>query len=560
MEILGILYLLVTISTGNLVRGLIYTSGIGTWDTMRNTCQLISSSHLCDGIPDMCDVKVQLPAGQFWVGAYVDATTIIQYSGCKRITGSLSPDFTSANITLKDCTQTCHTMYQQNHNVDTIGLQIDSCYCTTRMRQESDEYGCDSPCTGDSGTICGSTQYMSTYEFNPVLSTQRGGSLSFTPQCGVWNNRFRDCQERRKAVCLNDLRSSTTMTWSEANKWCQDNNSQLSITSLQITFPNNMEPWINLVKHRFVKWTDEALPVDVTNCVSLLCEDDDGLCSFVSEKCSRQFPGLCWRTHDVNSPIHDSKITNSSPTSVMPPEPPLPTSSEKYNSSIPAVGISHSEDAGDDGMLVYILVAVAVVVVIIITVLIACRFCRKGKMNPSKASSTSSPNSIEEPALPLIEQSIIENRGSKNYDQVESDYDKVREDDKGNGIYDRIKSDYDPDYARVESFALQNEPEVGEDVPLTVRDIDDYDLLRNTKRPEREIDSTYDHLPAETEDDTYNVLQSQEDLNKDKIGDFMYDVTSAINGLGNYDTFSTNRNEDLSGEYDTTESILNSNS
>ncbi|XP_033754560.1 uncharacterized protein LOC117337608 [Pecten maximus] len=566
MAILGINCLIFLISTGSFVKCMIYESEAGTWETTRNTCQLLNSSILCAGDPDTCNLKndVTISTGQFWIGAYVHATTITFYTGCKPVSNQASPVLNSSNMTLKACIEKCHTKYQIDSNMDTLGLHMDSCYCTTRVGQTSHESECNISCTEDSSVACGGSQFMSTYEFHNVGRTQKGGLLSFSPLCGISSNKFKDCQEQRVAACLNDQNSPTAMTWSAAKQWCQSNDTLLHSTPNSSTF--KMEPWINLVKRRFVKWTDEAVPEATTHCVSLLCKEES--CSFSSEKCTKQLSSLCSKTADDDNPSQVSQRTFSPPTSthLVSAEPPLPTPTDKANSSIPIVGVSHSEGSSDDGMLVYILVAVAVVVVLVITIILAFIFFRKRKMNQDKPRSKSNSSNIEEPARPLMEQPVHEHRGSDDYDQVKSDYSKVREDfvidrnNKHSGDYDRIKSEYDPAYTRVTSFALQNEPEVDDDLPEIERDSDNYDLLRTNKRPERKIDSTYDHIPAETEDDTYNVLQSQDDLHKDDIGDFMYDVTSAINGLGNYDTFQSNRSDDFSGEYDTVESVLHSNS
>ncbi|XP_060063517.1 uncharacterized protein LOC132543977 [Ylistrum balloti] len=559
MAISGVYCLLILISSGELVRCLIVKSGSGSWETTRASCQLINSSILCDDVSDdTCNLKsgLGIPLFEtFWIGAYVYATTIISYKGCKQLPDQAIRVFTPINMTLKDCIEECNNEYQNDNTRDTIGLHNDTCYCTTRNRQLSNESACKIPCSADSDVTCGGQQAMSTYEFTSVLSTQKSGRLSFTPVCGIWNNRFISCQDQRVAACKNDMNSTRTMSWLEANKWCQDSKSRLTTASISETFPANKEPWINFIKHRFIKWTDEEVPDVTTRCVSLTC--DSVKCSFSSENCTKQLSGLCWNTQSDNIPRQDSSNIPTPSTSprVAPSQPPWPTPTMKENSSFsPAIGVPQNEDNSSDGMLVYILVAIAAVVVVMFTIILVLLVCRRRKINHGRSSPKSNSQNIEEPAKPLMEQSIHEHRGSYDYVKFQPEYDKVTE------LTD-TKNTRSGDYDRIQSFALCDTPEVDDNAPETERDSEHYDLLRTSKRPQREIDSTYDHIPAETEEDNYNVLQSQEDLNKDDIGDFMYDVTSAINGLGNYDTFKDKKNnDDVNMEYDTAESVLQSDS
>ncbi|OWF35217.1 uncharacterized protein LOC110443203 [Mizuhopecten yessoensis] len=580
MAILDVYLLLVALVTGSLVQCEIAKSVAGPWESTRSTCQLLNSSFLCEDGPDTCNLRsdIEVPTGRFWIGAYVHTTTIILYKGCKQVPDGAIPEFTSVNMTLKGCVEKCHTKYAHDNTLETLALHMDSCYCTTRNRQTPDESECNTPCASNTAVTCGGQTSMSTYEFSPVGGTQKSGPLSFSPLCGTSNNKFKNCQDQSEAVCKNNQTSSMRMSWPQANKWCQDRSSQLTIDR---TFPGNRDPWINLVKHRFVNWVDGAVPEATTYCVSLMCES--GTCSFFSDSCTRQLSGLCWKTQDDNNVNTDSSSTLSPPSRTAPrvmSSGLMPTPTGRENSSyIPVVNVPRTENNNSDGMLVYILVAVAVVVIVILTVILTFIFCRKRKLKQGRPRSKPDSNNIEEPARPLMEQSVREHRGSDDYDRVKGDYDKIREDfvidtkdtsnsdyDKIKGDYDNIKGDYDnnsgdddPAYARVTSFAPSDQPEV-DDVPKTERDSDNYDLLRTNKRPEGGVDSTYDHIPAETEDDTYNVLQSQENLHKDDIGDFMYDVTSAINGLGNYDTFRNNKTENTNNDYDTAESVLHSDS
>lgn len=112
--------------------------------------------------------------------------------------------------------------------------------------------------------------------------------------------------------------------------------------------------------------------------------------------------------------------------------------------------------------------------------------------------------------------------------------------------------DDDSGYTRIASFAQQPEVENEEHKPEPNEE--GYDILRTNKRPEGPVDSTYDHIPGSPDDDVYNVLKSEEDLKQEDIGDFMYDVTSAIDELGKYDSFN-NKPDKSTGDYDTLESV-----